>query len=74
MKPFIRPLDNSLVMFGRACTGLHMNTYAVAEGEKPFEIEIALVDDLKPGDVARQRIKGYDIPRITLIRRNLDMS
>jgi 4-hydroxy-4-methyl-2-oxoglutarate aldolase len=52
MRPFIRPLDESKVMFGRARTGLYMNTYSVAEGENPYEIEIALVDDLKPGDVA----------------------
>jgi regulator of RNase E activity RraA len=52
MRPFIRPLDESKVLFGRARTGLYMNTYSVAEGENPYEIEIELVDDLKPGDVA----------------------
>jgi regulator of RNase E activity RraA len=52
MQPFVRPLDESLVLFGRARTGMYMNTYAVAEGENPYEIEIALVDDLKPNDVA----------------------
>jgi 4-hydroxy-4-methyl-2-oxoglutarate aldolase len=52
MKPFIRPLDDNLVLFGRARTGLYMNTYSVGEGENPYEIEITLVDDLKPGDVA----------------------
>jgi len=52
MKPFIRPLDDILVLFGRARTGLDMNAYSVAEGENPYEIEIALVDDLKPSDVA----------------------
>jgi len=39
-------------LFGRARTGLYMNAYSVAEGENPYEVEIALVDDLKPGDVA----------------------
>ena len=52
MRPFIRPLDESKVLFGRARTGLYMNTYSVAAGENPYEIEIELVDDLKPGDVA----------------------
>jgi 4-hydroxy-4-methyl-2-oxoglutarate aldolase len=52
MRPFVRPLDENLVMFGRARTGLYMPTYAVADGENPYEIEIRLVDDLKPGDVA----------------------
>jgi len=59
MQPFIRPLDEALVMFGRARTGLYMNTYSVAPGENPYEIEIALVDDLKPGDVA---VFGCDGP------------
>jgi 4-hydroxy-4-methyl-2-oxoglutarate aldolase len=52
MRPFIRPLDDNLVLFGRARTGLYMNTYSVVEGENPYEIEITLVDDLKPGEVA----------------------
>ncbi len=52
MRPFIRPLDETTVLFGRARTGLYMATYQVAEGENPYEVEIALVDDLKPGDVA----------------------
>jgi regulator of RNase E activity RraA len=52
LKPFVRPLDDSLVLFGRARTGLYMPRYQVAEGEDPYEVEIALVDDLKPGDVA----------------------
>ncbi len=52
MLPFIRPLDDSLVLFGRARTGIYMEVYSVSEGENPYEVEIALIDDLKPGDVA----------------------
>jgi 4-hydroxy-4-methyl-2-oxoglutarate aldolase len=52
MRPFIRPLDENIPLFGRARTGLYMNTYSVQDDENPYEIEIALVDDLKPGDVA----------------------
>ena len=52
MRPFVRPLDDALVLFGRARTGLYMPRYGVAPGEDPYEIEIALIDDLKPGDVA----------------------
>ena len=52
MRPFVRPLDEDLALFGRARTGLYMNTYAVAEGENPYEVEIALVDSLRPDDVA----------------------
>ncbi len=52
MRPFVRPLDESLVLFGRARTGLYMPVYEVREGENPYAVEIALVDDLKPGEVA----------------------
>lgn len=53
MKPFMRPLDDTLVLVGRARTGLYMPVYAPpAPGENPYEVEIALVDDLQPGDVA----------------------
>jgi regulator of RNase E activity RraA len=52
MKPFVRPLDESLVLVGRARTGLYMPVYQAREGENPYEVEIALVDDLQPGDVA----------------------
>jgi len=51
MAPFVRPLDESRVLAGRARTGLYMPAYSVREGENPYEVEIALVDDLKPGDV-----------------------
>lgn len=52
MKPFMRPLDDALQLFGRARTGLYMPVYAQpAAGENPYEVEIALVDDLQPGDV-----------------------
>ena len=52
MKPFVRPLDESLKMIGYARTGLFANTYEVREGENPYEIEIALIDDLKLNDIA----------------------
>ena len=52
MRPFIRPLDDTLVLMGRARTGLFAETYSVRDGENPYEIEIALIDDLKPGDIA----------------------
>lgn len=52
MRPFLRPLDDGLVLLGRARTGLYMPVYEVAPGENPYEVEMALVDDLKPGEVA----------------------
>jgi 4-hydroxy-4-methyl-2-oxoglutarate aldolase len=51
MTAHIRPLDDSLVMLGRARTGAYREVYHVAAGENPYELEIALIDDLKPGEV-----------------------
>lgn len=51
MKPFMRPLDDSLQLIGRARTGLYMPVYEHRAGDNPYEVEIALVDDLKPHDV-----------------------
>jgi 4-hydroxy-4-methyl-2-oxoglutarate aldolase len=48
----IRPLDDGTVLFGRARTGLYREVYAVPEDRNPYALEIALIDDLKPGDVA----------------------
>jgi regulator of RNase E activity RraA len=50
--PEIRPLDEELVMVGRARTGLYREVYHVDPDRNPYELEIALVDDLKPGEVA----------------------
>ena len=52
LRPFVRPLDESLSFVGRARTGLYAETYSVIDGENPYELEIRLVDDLKAGDVA----------------------
>ncbi|MCB1499246.1 MAG: RraA family protein [Bauldia sp.] len=52
MSPRIRPLDEQLKMCGRARTGIYMETAHVDPAVNPYELEIALVDDLKPGDVA----------------------
>jgi regulator of RNase E activity RraA len=52
MKPQIRPIDEQLKLCGRARTGIYMETAYVDERENPYELEIAIVDDLKPGDVA----------------------
>lgn len=52
MNSFIRPLDDALVMLGRARTGLYREVYHVPANENPYELEIALIDDLKPGEVA----------------------
>jgi regulator of RNase E activity RraA len=51
MRPFMRPLDADLQLIGRARTGLYMPVYEHRDGENPYEVEIALVDDLRPHDV-----------------------
>lgn len=52
MPPQIRPLDDTLVLCGRARTGLYRDVYHVPPNHNPYALEIALIDDLKPGDVA----------------------
>ncbi len=47
----IRPLDDELVLVGFARTGLFRDVYHVAPEENPYELEIRILDDLKPGDV-----------------------
>src|SRR5262245_6469855 len=39
MAPNVRPLDESLVLFGRARTGLYMPVYHVEPGTNPYEHE-----------------------------------
>src|SRR5690349_7808283 len=51
MSPAIRPLDDSLLLCGRARTGMYMEI-AEVQHDKQYELEIKLVDDLKPGEVA----------------------
>jgi regulator of RNase E activity RraA len=51
LPPQIRPLDENLVLVGRARTGLYRDVYHLPPGHNPYALEIALIDDLKPGDV-----------------------
>jgi 4-hydroxy-4-methyl-2-oxoglutarate aldolase len=52
MRPAIRPLDDSKTLVGRARTGFYMEVFHIAPGENPYDLEIRLIDDLKPGEVA----------------------
>jgi len=47
----VRPLDESLVLCGRARTAAYVDVYDAPEGENPYELEIRLIDDLKPDEV-----------------------
>ena len=51
MAPHVRPLDEELVMFGRARTGLYLQVWHTEEGVNPYELEMALIDDLQPGEL-----------------------
>jgi regulator of RNase E activity RraA len=51
MQARIRPLDDALVLCGRARTALYVDVYDAPEGENPYELEIRLVDDLKADEV-----------------------
>lgn len=47
----VRPLDEALVMVGRARTAAFMEVYHAPEGSNPYELEIALIDDLKKDEI-----------------------
>jgi 4-hydroxy-4-methyl-2-oxoglutarate aldolase len=47
----IRPLDDATVMVGRARTAAFMEVWHHEPGTNPYALEIALVDDLKPGEI-----------------------
>jgi len=50
--PSIRPLDDALVLAGFARTGVYRDVYRVVPDQNPYELEMALIDDLKPDQVA----------------------
>ena len=52
MAPAIRPLDESKVLVGRARTGYYMEVFHIDPAENPYLLEIRLIDDLKPGEIA----------------------
>jgi regulator of RNase E activity RraA len=60
LAPRIRPLDDTLVLFGRARTALYMPVYHVEPGYNPYELEIALIDSLRADDVAIMACPGGD--------------
>jgi regulator of RNase E activity RraA len=52
MKPFVRPLDDTLVLFGRARTGRYALLDRPSTSANPYELEMDLIDSLRPGEVA----------------------
>lgn len=52
LRPFVRPLDDTLVLLGRVRTGRYAATNAAATpGHNPYQLEMDLIDDLQPGEV-----------------------
>lgn len=51
-KPFVRPLDDSLVLFGRVRTGRYQILDKPSAAANPYELEMDLIDSLQPGEVA----------------------
>lgn len=47
----VRPLDDDLVMVGRARTAAFMEVYHHEAGTNPYELEIALIDSLQPNEL-----------------------
>ena len=52
LRPFVRPLDESLTLLGRARTGRYEPATMPSPGHNPYEMEMDLVDSLRAGDVA----------------------
>jgi 4-hydroxy-4-methyl-2-oxoglutarate aldolase len=51
LRPFVRPLDEALVLLGRVRTGRYQATESVPPGHNPYALEMDLIDDLHPGEV-----------------------
>jgi 4-hydroxy-4-methyl-2-oxoglutarate aldolase len=51
LRPFVRPLDEALVLFGRVRTGRYQIASIATPGRNPYALEMDLIDDLKPGEV-----------------------
>jgi regulator of RNase E activity RraA len=51
LRPLVRPLDETSVIFGPVRTGMYMPVVFDPSEKHPYDVEIALIDDLRPGDV-----------------------
>jgi 4-hydroxy-4-methyl-2-oxoglutarate aldolase len=51
LRPFVRPLDESLVLLGRARTGRYEARDSFPADHNPYALEMDLIDDLQPGEV-----------------------
>jgi len=51
LHPFVRPLDETLVLFGRVRTGRYESKNAATPGRNPYQLEMDLIDNLRHGEV-----------------------
>lgn len=51
MRPFVRPVDESSVLFGRVRTGRYALAGPAQPGRNPYELEMQLIDSLQPDEV-----------------------
>ena len=52
LRPFVRPLDERVTLFGRARTGRYEHKTMPSAEHNPYELEMTLIDSLRPDDVA----------------------
>jgi 4-hydroxy-4-methyl-2-oxoglutarate aldolase len=51
LRPFVRPIDESAVLFGKVRTGRYAPVTGVTPGRNPYLLEMELIDGLQPGEV-----------------------
>ena len=51
LRPFVRPLDETLVLFGPARTGRYERATMPSPEHNPYKLEMDLIDSLRPGEV-----------------------
>jgi regulator of RNase E activity RraA len=52
LRPFVRPLDDALTVFGPARTGRYQPVTMPSPDHNPYALEMDLIDSLLPGQVA----------------------
>jgi regulator of RNase E activity RraA len=52
LRPFVRPLDDRLTLFGPARTGRYERAAMPSPDHNPYALEMDLIDSLRPGEVA----------------------
>jgi 4-hydroxy-4-methyl-2-oxoglutarate aldolase len=51
LRPFVRPLDDALTLFGPARTGRYERATMPSPDHNPYALEMDLIDSLRPGEV-----------------------